>query len=62
MGRPFCTRTERQTVEQIFIYGSFDGEVNFWEPMITKAFFVEVRSFLTGVQATEKTIALTFAI
>jgi hypothetical protein len=52
-GKPF---------EQIFIYGSYDGEVNFWEPMITKQFFEKVRSFLTDLQATEDTIVLTFAI
>jgi hypothetical protein len=47
---------------QIFIFGSYDGKVNFWEPMITKQFFEDVRSFLTDLQSTGHTIAVTFDI
>jgi hypothetical protein len=39
-GRPFTST---------FIYGSWDGRVNFVEPMITKAFIESVRSSATGV-------------
>jgi hypothetical protein len=52
-GKPF---------EQIFIFGSYNGEVNFWEPMITKDFFEKVRSFVKDLESTGKNIELTFAI
>jgi Domain of unknown function (DUF5602) len=47
---------------QINIFGTYDGKVVFWEPMITKQFFEDVRSFLNDLQSTGKTIVLTFAI
>jgi hypothetical protein len=47
---------------QIFIFGSYNGEVNFWEPMITKQFFEDVRSFVKDLESTEKSIEVTFAI
>lgn len=47
---------------QINIFGTYDGKVVFWEPMITQQFFEDVRSFLNDLQSTGKTIVLTFAI
>jgi hypothetical protein len=52
-GRPF---------RQVFIYGSYDGEVNFWEPMITKQYFEEVRSLLNDLPPKGKAVEVTFAI
>ena len=31
---------------QIFIYGSYAGRVDFWDPMLTTYFLDEVRSLL----------------
>jgi hypothetical protein len=39
-GRPFTST---------FIYGSWDGRVNFVEPMITKAFIESVRTIPSGI-------------
>lgn len=47
---------------QVFIYGSYNGEVNFWEPMITKKLFQDVRAFLNDLESTGETVELTFAI
>lgn len=44
------------------IIGSYNGKVNFWEPMITKQFFEDLRAFLNDLMSTGKKIALTFAI
>ena len=58
----FAPELRGKPFEQIFIFGSYDGKIDFWEPMITKKFFENVRSLLIDLEATEKTIALTFAI
>jgi hypothetical protein len=58
----FAPEVRGEPFRQIFIFGSYNGEVNFWEPMITKQFFEDVRSFLNDLQSTEQMIALTFAI
>jgi hypothetical protein len=58
----FAPELRGKQFEQIFIYGSYNGEVNFWEPMITKQFFEKVRAFLQDLESTEKTLDLTFTI
>jgi hypothetical protein len=58
----FAPELRGEPFRQIFIFGSYDGKVNFWEPMITQLFFADVRSFLTDLQSTGHTIALTFDI
>jgi hypothetical protein len=58
----FAPELRGEPFRQIFIFGSYDGKVDFWEPMITKQFFEDVRSFLTDLQSTGHTIALTFDI
>ena len=58
----FAPELRGKPFEQIFIFGSYNGEVNFWEPMITKDFFEKVRSFVKDLESTGKNIELTFAI
>jgi hypothetical protein len=58
----FAPEFQGKPFRQIFIYGSYDGKVNFWEPMITKAFFEDLRDFLNALESTGEEIALTFAI
>jgi hypothetical protein len=58
----FAPELRGKPFEQIFIFGSYNGEVNFWEPMITKQFFEKLRSFLKDLESTEKTIEVTFSI
>jgi hypothetical protein len=58
----FAPELRGEPFRQIFIFGSYNGEVNFWEPMITKQFFEDVRSFVKDLESTEKSIEVTFAI
>jgi hypothetical protein len=58
----FAPELQGVMFRQVFIFGSYDGEVDFWEPMITKQFFEDLRTFLTDLQSTEKRILLTFDI
>jgi hypothetical protein len=58
----FAPEFQGERFRQIFIYGTYDGQVNFWEPMITKQFFEDLRAFLNDLQSTGKSIALTFVI
>jgi hypothetical protein len=58
----FAPELRGEPFRQIFIFGSYDGKVNFWEPMITQQFFEDVRSFLTDLQSTGHKVSLTFDI
>jgi hypothetical protein len=58
----FAPELRGEPFRQIFIFGSYDGKVDFWEPMITKQFFEDVRSFLTDLQSTGHKVSLTFDI
>jgi hypothetical protein len=58
----FAPEFQGELFRQIFIFGTYGGQVNFWEPMITKQFFEDLRAFLNDLQSTGKKIALTFAI
>jgi hypothetical protein len=53
---------EGKPFRQVFIYGSYAGKVNFWEPMITKQYFEEVRSLLNDLPPKGKAVKVTFAI
>ena len=39
---------------QVFIFGTYDGEVNFWEPMVTKDFLESLGTPEDGFKETEK--------
>lgn len=43
-----------QTFTQTFIYGSYDGQVTFYEPMITEAFILNNPSFERSIPQPEK--------